>query len=104
MTVEVAFDSWLYKAGVERDDLIIAIDDTKVTTPSELEELLKRRKPGDRVSMRFVRRGGETINGTLVLEEDPRFEIVPVEADGGTLTPAQKQFRTEWLASKAGGQ
>jgi predicted metalloprotease with PDZ domain len=100
----VAFDSWLYKAGIERDDLIIAIDDTKVTTGSDLEELLKRRKPGDRVPIRFVRRGGETINGMLVLEEDPRFEIVPVELDGGTPTEAQKRFRTEWLASKVGGQ
>jgi hypothetical protein len=56
------------------------------------------------VPIRFVRRGGETINGMLVLEEDPRFEIVPVELDGGTPTEAQKRFRTEWLASKVGGQ
>ena len=40
-----------------------------------------------------MRRGGETLNGTLVLEEDPRVEIVPVEQAGGTLTDAQKQFR-----------
>ena len=100
LTAPVAFDSWLYKAGVERDDLIISIDDTKLTSTAALDQLLRRHKPGDQVPIRFVRRGGETLNGTLVLEEDSRFEIVPVEQDGGTLTDAQKQFRDLWLSSR----
>jgi predicted metalloprotease with PDZ domain len=100
VTAQVAFDSWLYKAGVERDDLIIAIDDANVTSAAALEELLRRHKPGDQVPIRFVRRGGETLNGILVLEEDQAFEIVPVEQNGGTLTDAQKQFRDQWLGSR----
>ncbi len=100
VAAQVPFDSWMYKAGIERDDLIISIDDVKLTTAAALEELLGRHKPGDQVRIRFVRRGGETLNGILVLEADPRFELVPVEQAGGTLTAAQKQFREQWLGSR----
>jgi predicted metalloprotease with PDZ domain len=100
VTAQVPFDSWMYKAGIERDDLIISIDDVKLTTAAALEELLGRHKPGDQVRIRFVRRGGETLNGILVLEEDPRIELVPVEQSGDTLTAAQKQFREQWLGSR----
>ncbi len=100
VTAPVPFDSWLYKAGIERDDLIISIDDMKLTTAAALEELLGRHKPGDQVRIRFVRRGGETLNGILVLEEDPRFETGSGRTVGGTLTDAQKQFRDHWLGSR----
>ncbi len=49
--------------------------------------------------LRFVRRSGETVNATLVLDEDPRIEVVPVETTGGTLTDDQKRFRESWLNS-----
>jgi predicted metalloprotease with PDZ domain len=100
VTAQVPFDSWMYKAGIERDDLILSIDDVKLTTAAALDELLGRHKPGDQVRIRFVRRGGETLNGILVLEEDPRFELIPVEQSGDTLTAAQKQFREQWLGSR----
>lgn len=96
----VWFESPLYKAGVARDDLIVAIDGVAVATQEALNELLARQKPGAQAPLRFVRRGGEMVTATITFEEDPRFEIVPVEgAPGGTLTPAQQQFRQRWLAS-----
>jgi predicted metalloprotease with PDZ domain len=103
ITAAVPFDSWMYKAGLERDDLIISIDDVKLTTAAALEKLLEKYKPGDRVPIRFVRRGGETLNGILVLEEDTRFEIVPVEKAGGTLTDDQRRFREQWLGKSGIG-
>jgi hypothetical protein len=51
------------------------------------------------VPLRFVRRSGEIVNSTLVLEEDPRIEIVPMEQIGGLLTDDQKRFRESWLSS-----
>lgn len=100
VTSPVPFDSWLYKAGIERDDLIVSIDEVNLRSSKALDEVLRKHKPGDHVPIRFVRRGGETLNGTLVLEEDPRLEIVSIEQAGGTLTDAQKQFRVDWLGSK----
>jgi predicted metalloprotease with PDZ domain len=96
----VPFGSWLYKAGVERDDLIVSIDNVNVTNRTAIDQVLRKHKPGDQVEIRFVRRGGETLNGTLVLEEDPYQEIVPTEAAGGTLSDAQKQFREGWLGTR----
>jgi predicted metalloprotease with PDZ domain len=100
LTSAVTFDSPLYKAGVERDDLIVSVDGVKMTSEKVLEGVLSKHKPGDQVAIQFVRRSGETVKGTLTLEEDGRAEIVPIEKTGAKLTQAQKQFRDDWLESK----
>ena len=100
VSAPVLFESALYKAGVDRDDLIVSIDGVNATAQDTVNQVLGTHKPGDQVPMRFVRRSGETVTGTLTLEDDPRMEIVAVEQAGGTLTPAQKQFREAWLGSR----
>ena len=55
----------------------------------------------DQLAIRFVRRSGETVDGTITLEADPRVEIVALEQAGETPTDAQKKFRDDWLGSKA---
>lgn len=47
------------KAGIEADDVIIAVDDKKVNTSPELQELIARKRPGDAVTIRVVRNGKE---------------------------------------------
>jgi predicted metalloprotease with PDZ domain len=101
LTAAAVFETALYKAGVDRDDLIASIDGTAISSQEALEQTLAKHKPGASVPIRFVRRSGETVNSTMVLDEDPRIEVVTVEQAGGMLTAAQKQFRTEWLSSKA---
>ncbi len=96
----VAFDSPLYRAGVNRDDLIVSIDGVNVTSQQALDQLLAKHKPGVQATIRFVRRSGETINSSITFEEDPRLEIVLVEQTGGTLTPQQQEFRDAWLGSR----
>jgi hypothetical protein len=72
-----------------------------VTSQEALEQALAKHKPGTSVPIRFVRRSGETVNTTLTLDEDPRTEVLTLEQAGGTPTAAQKQFRDQWLSSKA---
>ena len=96
----VIIDSPLYKAGIDRDDLIVSIAGTPVTTQDTINQLLSQQQPGAKLPIRFVRRSGETVNGTIVPEEDESIEIVPVEQAGGTLTDAQKRFRADWLGSR----
>jgi predicted metalloprotease with PDZ domain len=96
----VPFESPLYRAGVERDDLVVALAGAALTTQSAFEDLLSKHKPGEEVAIRFVRRGGESVNTTIRLEEDPRLEIVRVEDTGGALSSEQKKFREEWLATR----
>ena len=96
----VDIDSPLYKAGLDRDDLIVSIAGTPVTTQDAFNQVLGQQQPGGKVPIRFVRRSGETVNGTITIEQDPTLEIVTIEQNGGTLTEAQKRFRDEWLGSK----
>lgn len=96
------FGSPLYQAGIERDDLIVAIDGAAVTTQEALTQAVAKHAPGAQVPIRFVRRSGETVNTTITLIEDPRLEIVPVEqVPGGQLSAGQQQFREAWLSARA---
>ena len=95
----VPWESPLYKAGVEWDDQLVNLDGTPLTSMANYDEAIARHKAGDSVPLRFVRRSGETVNATLVLDEDPRIEIVALEKTGGTLTDDQKKFRDSWLTS-----
>ena len=96
----VPWESPLYKAGVAQDDQLVNLDGTALSSMANWDEALMRHKPGDRVPLRFVRRSGEVVNATLVLDEDPRVEIVPVEKIGGILSDDQKRFRESWLSSQ----
>jgi predicted metalloprotease with PDZ domain len=59
--------------------------------------VLRRHKPGDTVAVEFVDRSGAASTAKVVLAEDPRAELVPVESTGTSLTPAQRAFRQSWL-------
>ena len=86
----------IYAAGVEQDDDVREIDGQRVGTEQELESVLRRHKPGDRVPIVFVERSGASKTATVTLAEDPRLDVVPIER-AGTLTAAQKAFRERWL-------
>ena len=96
----VPWESPLYKAGVAEDDQLVTLAGTALTSMANWDQALARHKPGDRVPLRFVRRSGETVNATLVLDEDPRIEILPIEKTGGTLSDDQRRFRESWLSSQ----
>ena len=96
----VPWQSALYKAGVAQDDQLVNLDGTDLTSMANYDQALARHKPGDRVPLRFVRRSGETVNTTLVLDEDPRIEIVAIEKLGGMLNDDQRRFRESWLSSQ----
>ena len=95
----VPWDSPLYRAGVAEDDQLVNLDGVALTSTAAFGEVLGRHKPGDRVPLRFVRRSGETVTATLVLDEDPRVEITPIEKIGGMLNDDQQRFRASWLTS-----
>lgn len=86
-----------YKAGLDLDDTIRAIDGTRVTTADDVNNAIRRRKPGDVAMIEFADRSGATGTARVVLEEDPRQELVPVEMAGRQLSPEQKAFREAWL-------
>jgi predicted metalloprotease with PDZ domain len=88
-----------YRAGLAQDDEIVAVGDQKVTTAEQIDAALRKFKPGDKVPVTFTRRG-ETVTSEVELGEDPRIELVTLEATGKTPTAAQKAFRDAWLAGR----
>jgi predicted metalloprotease with PDZ domain len=89
----------IFAAGLDQGDVIIDVAG-KAIAPGVLQAAVKARKPGERLTITFKRRGGATGTASITLAEDPALDIVPVESAGGTLTADQKAFREAWLGSK----
>jgi predicted metalloprotease with PDZ domain len=96
--VPVAFDTPLYKAGVDEDDVITKIDDQAPTLAAW--RAIAQRKPGDIVTLVVRRRDGKLMTTTAKLVADPGVQVVALENAGGTPTDAQRTLREGWLASR----
>lgn len=55
----VSANSAAEQAGIRQGDVIIAIDGNKVRNTSELIEIVGRKRPGDKINVRFYRNGRE---------------------------------------------
>lgn len=100
ITSYLAPGSPAYEAGLDQGDVIKAIDGEALTSQARLQEIFRRRRPGDRVTVEYLRRGTPAAT-TLTIGESPMLELVTLESTGGTLTDAQRAFREAWLGSKA---
>lgn len=92
-------DTPLYKAGLDYDDLITAVDGQPVTTTNALLTLLNGHKPGDVIQVAYVHRG-EARTAAVTLLENPALTVQLNENTGAALTPAMQQFRTSWIGRK----
>ena len=97
----VMFGSPLYNAGLERDDMLVSIDGQTLSSVRRVDAVLRNLRAGERVRVVYARRG-ERLTTQLTAEADPTLELVPLRQLGRRPTPAQQQFRDEWLGSKAG--
>jgi predicted metalloprotease with PDZ domain len=86
-----------YTAGLDVGDELKSIDGVAITNASVPLDVIVRRKPGDVITVSYVDRTRQTKTARITLEEDPSFELVPIESIGGTLTDAQRRFRRDWL-------
>jgi len=90
----------LYKAGVDRGDIVLSIGGQEISNARDLQRLLAAHSPGDSLSITY-RSLDEKYESTLVLAEDPTLQMVPYEQVGKELTSEMKSFRESWLGSKA---
>lgn len=90
-------DTPLYIAGLDVGDELRQMGGSRPASPDEVHATLRRQKPGDTVPVVFVDRVGIEKKTSVTLGEDPHMELLPVEATGRSLTPAQKTFRDRWL-------
>ncbi len=91
----VPFGTPAYAAGIDQDDVIVAIDGQKPA--GALVQLARAMKPGAVMKVTVRSRDGKESVREIAITADPHIEVVPVEAAGGTPTAAQKAFRDSWL-------
>ena len=92
-------DTPLYAAGLDRGDELLSFDGLAIKGNSSLEDAVQRQRPGDTVQV-SIRRRGVIQELSLLVGEDPRLQLVPVERTGKQPSPAEREFRQRWLGSK----
>ena len=95
VTTLVPFATPAYGAGIDQDDLIVAIDGQKPA--GAIVQLVRAMKPGASIKVTVRARDGKESVRPITLQADPHVEVVTVETAGGTPTDAQKAFRQSWL-------
>ena len=75
------------EAGIEQGDVIVGINDRKVDNVSELQEMVARNRPGDKVKVTLLRDGDEQHVSAVLKNTSGNMEIVrravTVEIGGG---------------------
>ncbi|MFZ4058876.1 MAG: trypsin-like peptidase domain-containing protein [Ferruginibacter sp.] len=73
---DVAENSAAKDAGLKKGDIIKSFNGTAITLPSELQELVTRYKPGDKVSLVYSRNGKDYTINTTLKNKAGNFDIV----------------------------
>ena len=90
----------LHRAGVERGDRLLSADGRGIGGEADWQAMLAAHAPGDSVPLVFRQRGRE-VHAMLRLTDDPRMAVTPMELLGHNPTEPQRDFRADWLRSRA---
>lgn len=93
------FATPVYEAGLDLGDVVTAVDGGPATRAAW--NALSERRPGTTVPVTLRRRDGATATVRLSIAADPSLQIIPAEAAGRVLTPAERTFRNRWLGPKS---
>ena len=76
---DVATGSAALESGLKKGDIIKSVNGAAVTLPSELQELVTRYKPGDKVSIVYSRNGKDNTANATLKNKIGNFDIVKVD-------------------------
>lgn len=86
------------EAGLKEGDVITAIDGKKVSKMSELQEILVNKRPGDKVTVSYLRNKSKK-TATLTLKNEQGNTNIVKDADldvlGGTFRPVTEQEKKD---------
>ncbi|MEM9404779.1 MAG: PDZ domain-containing protein [Acidobacteriota bacterium] len=94
ITSGTTIGSPLYRAGLDRGDRILRIDNRPIESEDDFEEALSRLRPGDRKIIRAWARAGE-VTAVLDFRLHPERRLVERNASDAKLSRLRY-----WLASK----
>ena len=89
----------LYNAGLDYEDVIVALDNRPVFKAGDINDILSIHKPGDELKIQYKHRD-ELKAGSITLGENPVYSLSTYEQEGLTVTNEMKQFRDAWLGTK----
>ena len=89
----------LYKAGLNKGDLILSIDEQPVTSYPELNFIIGTRKIDDEIDISFSH-FGKMKNSNFKLAEDNQLVLIPKEKFSIQITEEEEKLRADWLNSK----
>jgi predicted metalloprotease with PDZ domain len=92
-------DDPLYRAGLDRGDVITGLGGRRVRGARDVLGALSRHGPGDRVPIEYRSRG-VVREGVVRLAEDDGLEVVPFEEANLELDAEARTFRRAWLGSR----
>ncbi len=87
----------LYIAGIDIDDVIIELDGKKLQQVQEITDVLRQRKPGEKISLVYAHRN-IIINTQITPTENPKVSIVAI-VEGKTNSEVQA-FRVKWMGGR----
>ncbi|RDC64843.1 M61 family metallopeptidase [Adhaeribacter pallidiroseus] len=89
----------LYQIGLDKQDVILSLDNQPIKSWEDLAAVLVKHQPADQITIAY-KHLGESRKSIVTLIENPYWEIVTVEKAAGKPTKAQQTFRDSWLGSK----
>lgn len=81
----VADDGAAKEAGIHKGDFVTKIGDVTINSSAELQEQLSRYKPGDKVSVTYVRDGSEKTTNVTLKNKSGTYAQVQAETLGNKL-------------------
>jgi len=87
-----------YMAGLDVNDVIIAVDGTSVAEATAMNKIIAGHKPNDVIKITYLHRGTEK-QVSVMLYPNPELEVIPAERNG-ELSQEVQQFRKNWLQAK----
>lgn len=98
----VATDGAAQSAGLKRGDFITKINGTAVSTGPELQEQIARYKPGDKISVSYLRDGKELSVAVTLKNKSGNYDIVKTETIMDRLNGAELETVDAATAKQAG--
>jgi S1-C subfamily serine protease len=89
---EVSPNSGAFDAGLKKGDIIKSVNGISVTLPSELQELVTRYKPSDKLAVIYSRNGVEKTVTAILKNKAGNFDIV--KEDNSVLSKLGGEFVT----------
>jgi predicted metalloprotease with PDZ domain len=90
----------VYEAGLDINDEILQLDETSMKTPSDVNNYIQNKKPGEVIRVTYKHRGKEKTT-SMILKENTTLSVVDVSSTGQTITDEMKKIRNSWFTSKA---